>query len=1568
MKNTLKQNTIVPFKVAFIAAFLCIAAALCADTTNTSMSSLKAGKAKHPRSRSITRTGTASARPASAHGHWTLEEVGPDHKTWTLTSTNAQPNWHASSGVDRGGHRVVEIATGMNYFDGQNWIPSVPSFEITADAFVAQRIQHKAKLNANNLNAIGAVTVTTPDGIVLRSTPVGIGLYDAASGESAILAGLRDCSGVLVSSNQVVYENAFNENGVQADVVYTIGKGFFEQDIVFRSRLNPADYGFPTNSTRIQVFTEFYGAPQPDRIVRPIRVEPDQKIRKNMLSPDLVDEILGFGEFVFATGRSRRADVDSASGAAGAPIVKMFTSILGRTFLIESVEFSNIRDDLGSLPDSSVKNGSAQPRRVKKSVGYAAIPSPRSTEQANASPRQTSSRLAKSDNLKHSGVVVDYLATIGGTVNTATVFQGDTTYFVNGEATYNGSVTIEGGAVFKFPNSTGSNSSTNYIKINTSLTCKTSNYRPAIFTAGDDENIGESLWETWSGWSGDTTGKYYACPALWIYNLDSTTLSNLRFSFCQEAVRIDAPATYQTTISHAQLVSCIRGVVLTGNGSGSGSGSGPTLTINNSLMSNVQYPLTLNTPNTYGNFYQCTVDNSVRLISANASSYTYSSVNSIIANVPALYSGATSLSGNCNGFYPSTNPQFGSNPKTDDEYPFAPTGYTDENGNPHIFFANGQGAYYLREESPFFDVGTAGLPSTLKSDLGQRTTIPPTIFFSDVFSPLTLGRRAIRDTDAPDLGYHYPGVDYAINGATVNNSTLNIDAGTVLALFGGDFEWGIRLNPGARLNVVGVPTNHVMFARLEAVQEQPTWLLQPWAPLISWKAIYFVSGPATPLPEAKFRYADFPTLSEDNWNVHFGNLQFFTDISYMHVGGLELDGCLFQGGAVLYMSGSTEGPARTLNIRNTVFERTDVFIKTWGGTYPEQLTAANNLFYNCYMLLWPVSGANWTFIDNIFDHVTLDPDNGDVAVNNHNAYVGMSGARLSPAAPTSTDPDLASLTYQTGSLGRFYLPTSATLLIDKGSRSVQSAGLFHFTSLTTNAKEGDDNDPTNPRQVDIGPHYVALASGKPKDYDADGLPDYVEDANGDGVAQNSEANWRVKLNIPIRIVPSVEGSVVSGIASIPVDFDNSAVNVQEIQLSSPVGLPLSTVNLSAPFGSRLEVEWDTRSLPNGSMALQAKALLPDAEGGGHYTTVESDPVTVTVQNDLNWPEWEGWTGDDVALINFSAGQAALDYTVYVYEESDAYSMNPSPVATIEGHSGSGVVYDSFDLVSNGVQGGNEHPSFFSIAETQSGGASSKPRLLPPYRQSLQWPLVGAWYVAYEDSFRQVYAPDGTLQDIKDLLQPYSSRTWFHEGALDPGWLGTASYQAPGNPVAPRYYIPPQPNGGAQSWPIRYCNYMLNEAAGVHPMATKEVEADWGQFALVVSNPDVRNLYIGSHMSEAGIGPFRSSILQLFVKHRYHFVFLDGCASLNNALIFGFQKAELDEPKDIGFYRGTGFPRPRLLRPAGGVAFWGRFQFFKRYPPGTLGYVGYIASEYGKFYIDFQSEWTIALNTAEGALV
>ena len=118
--------------------------------------------------------------------------------------------------------RVVELGTGMNVWSGTEWIPSDPSFDLTDDAFVAPRIQHRVRLAAN-LNTINAVTVLAPDGTPgggtpLRSTPVALGLYDATSGKSAIIAAIQDCEGVLVSSNQVLYEGALRGKGVRADL------------------------------------------------------------------------------------------------------------------------------------------------------------------------------------------------------------------------------------------------------------------------------------------------------------------------------------------------------------------------------------------------------------------------------------------------------------------------------------------------------------------------------------------------------------------------------------------------------------------------------------------------------------------------------------------------------------------------------------------------------------------------------------------------------------------------------------------------------------------------------------------------------------------------------------------------------------------------------------------------------------------------------------------------------------------------------------------------------------------------------------------------------------------------------------------------------------------------------------------------------------------------------------------------------------------------------------------------------------------------------------------------------
>ena len=114
----------------------------------------------------------------------------------------------------------------------------------------------------------------------------------------------------------------------------------------------------------------------------------------------------------------------------------------------------------------------------------------------------------------------------------------------------------------------------------------------------------------------------------------------------------------------------------------------------------------------------------------------------------------------------------------------------------------------------------------------------------------------------------------------------------------------------------------------------------------------------------------------------------------------------------------------------------------------------------------------------------------------HNGY--LSGYdRLLPT--NSTDKVLASLTYDIGTLGRYYLPATSTL-INAGSQSAASAGLWHFTSTTNQVMETNST-------IDIGLHYVATsASGAPNDSDGEGLIDAVEDKNGNGTKETTETD------------------------------------------------------------------------------------------------------------------------------------------------------------------------------------------------------------------------------------------------------------------------------------------------------------------------------------------------------------------------------------------------------------------------------------------------------------------------------
>ena len=123
-------------------------------------------------------------------------------------------------------------------------------------------------------------------------------------------------------------------------------------------------------------------------------------------------------------------------------------------------------------------------------------------------------------------------------------------------------------------------------------------------------------------------------------------------------------------------------------------------------------------------------------------------------------------------------------------------------------------------------------------------------------------------------------------------------------------------------------------------------------------------------------------------------------------------------------------------------------------------------------------------------------NNGSTVQNCTNAYYATAYGLSGGVGNTN----LASLAYQTGPLGRYYQPIGSALT-NAGSCMASNAGLYHFTTMTNQVKEADSI-------VDIGLHYVAVdANGNPLDSDSDGLPDYLEDANGDGLLQAGETSF-----------------------------------------------------------------------------------------------------------------------------------------------------------------------------------------------------------------------------------------------------------------------------------------------------------------------------------------------------------------------------------------------------------------------------------------------------------------------------
>jgi len=117
----------------------------------------------------------------------------------------------------------------------------------------------------------------------------------------------------------------------------------------------------------------------------------------------------------------------------------------------------------------------------------------------------------------------------------------------------------------------------------------------------------------------------------------------------------------------------------------------------------------------------------------------------------------------------------------------------------------------------------------------------------------------------------------------------------------------------------------------------------------------------------------------------------------------------------------------------------------------------------------------------------------------YNAYTNA--ANPFPIGGSHDVGGVSSFNWQSSWLGNYYAPTNSPV-INKGSVTANTLGLYHFTTQIDQTKEAAS-------VVDMGYHYVAVdGNGRPLDYDSDGLADYLEDANGNGIFDGGDwGDW-----------------------------------------------------------------------------------------------------------------------------------------------------------------------------------------------------------------------------------------------------------------------------------------------------------------------------------------------------------------------------------------------------------------------------------------------------------------------------
>ena len=703
-----------------------------------------------------------------------------------------------------------------------------------------------------------------------------------------------------------------------------------------------------------------------------------------------------------------------------------------REFLIERVPFQQIKPHLDVLPRRSAAFSPEKTSKRRVAALKDLIP------QRQYAAKSIKKNMELASVAPTSGLVLDYITMATSATNM--VFVAYAGYYVTAPVNLAGTTVFEHGSCIKFPVS-----STASI-ITSNVVFKGSHYAPVIFTAVHDSTIGENVS------SGNPSLAYYGKIALDLSGASTPQLvSNARFCYMSNAV------AGNITLQDVELVRCKNGFA-------------PGLwhpTLRNVLAWNVD---TIVKAQSYpGDILKA------ENVTAHACGTLMQDTTSAIYLTNCLFVNVTNY--------------------------FAATTVTNSSvfltGDSGIFEVVGGGSHYLAPGSPYRNTGTTNISAQTLASLRSRTTFPPLAYSNITVSiETTFYPQAQRDTDIPDIGWHYAPLDHVFGGC-VAATNITFSAGTAVGWFRTTSGWnhaghGIKANDRVVVTFAGTADQPTYWLRANLAQENCNGIWQGgYGPggITGWAWPNFTNSPVVRANFTKFPNASWEAMvaRDDNGYLTFeaANCEFLGGSFGGYISRILLTNCLFDNvsmwtslNASIAQNSNCVFVARNCLIRGGGLQ----LVRSSGGTYPL-----------------------WSIRDTVYDSVKFtitDGANGAAYCTDlgYNAFLQANRTNLQSTTdiivPNSYD-------WQASYLGRYYLPANSTLINTGSVANAASAGFYHFTTQTNQTKESDS-------RIDVGYHYVATGpSGMPLDGDGDGMADYVEDANGDGTVNGVERNWTV---------------------------------------------------------------------------------------------------------------------------------------------------------------------------------------------------------------------------------------------------------------------------------------------------------------------------------------------------------------------------------------------------------------------------------------------------------------------------